>query len=78
MISITKVSVSPDLKSARIFVSCFKTEDGAQFIKKLNSQAGEYQRILSDNVRIRYTPKLKFILDDTIEYADRIEKLLKQ
>jgi len=78
LVSVTKVDVSPDIKSARVFISCFNCADSADFIKKLNTHASEYQRLINEQIRLKYTPKLKFILDDTIEYADRIEKLLKQ
>ena len=78
LISVTKVSASSDIKSARVFVSCFNSQDSAKVIRQLNSQAGYYQGVLRDHVQMRYTPKLKFILDDSIEYADKIEKLLKE
>lgn len=78
MVSITKVDVSPDIKSARVFVSCFNSSEPTKIIAQLNSQAAEYQRIINEQIRLKYTPKLKFIHDDSIEYADRIEKLLKQ
>jgi len=76
--SITKVSTSPDIKSARVYISCFQCQNPAGFIDRLNARAGEYQRIINDQVRLKYTPKLTFILDDTIEYADRIEQLLRK
>lgn len=78
LISITKVDTSPDIKSARIYISCYGTTEEEKLIDRLNAQAGEFQAIINDQVRLKYTPKLTFILDDTLEHADRIEKLLKQ
>ncbi|MDA1096469.1 MAG: 30S ribosome-binding factor RbfA [Chloroflexi bacterium] len=78
MTTITEVSVSPDLSSARVYVSVLGgAEDRAKTVEGLQSASGFLHREL-DSLALRHVPRLTFVPDDTLERADRIERLIKQ
>jgi ribosome-binding factor A len=76
-VTVTDVKTSPDLRHARVFVSvlgnrrqCSASLDG------LRSAHGFLQKRVAGELRLRHTPELEFILDETARRAERIEKLL--
>ena len=75
LVSIVKVTVTSDLSYSKIFVSVIGG-DIKETVKGLNSAAGFIRRELSARVKMRKTPELKFISDDSIEQSARISKLL--
>lgn len=80
MVSIAGVKITPDLFDARIYLSFFKVKDNDAALKKIEEQAHEIKRELTARVRhqLRSMPKLTFYIDDTLEYAEKIEKLFKE
>jgi len=80
MVSISGVKITPDLFDARIYLSFFKVKDNDAALKKIEEQAHEIKRELTSRVRhqLRSMPKLTFYIDDTLEYAEKIEKLFKE
>jgi ribosome-binding factor A len=78
-VSITQVSVSPDLSSAKIFVSCMGTEEEKKrSMRGLRSASSFIRSTVSQKIDLRYMPKLIFIRDDSLEEGDRIlDKLAK-
>ncbi len=80
MVSIAGVKITPDLFDARIYLSFFKVKDNDAALKKIEEQAHEIKRELTTRVRhqLRSMPKLTFYIDDTLEYAEKIEKLFKE
>lgn len=78
VVSITRVRMTPDLAVARVNVSVFPFEGGADVIKALTKASGMLRGVLGERVRhqLRIVPDLTFYLDDSIEYAERIEKLI--
>lgn len=78
VVSVTRVRMTPDLAVARVNVSVFPFEGGIEVIKSLTKASGMLRGVLGDRVRhqLRIVPELTFYLDDSIEYADRIEKLI--
>ena len=77
-ITITHVECSKDLKHARVFFNMHPDEEIRVAEDILNHARGYIQGKLGERIRLRYTPKLEFIYDDTLERMDRIEKLLKE
>ena len=80
LISVTNVRVSPDLSIARVYVSIFPSEKGAEIlleIKKLNSKI---RGLLGLKVgkQLRIVPQLDFHIDDSLDYIDNIDRLLKE
>lgn len=79
MISITQVRMSPDLGIAKVYISLFPAENKAEALDKIRSQASEVRFVLGKKVRkqLRHIPTLNFYLDDSFDYAETIDQLLK-
>lgn len=75
--TVTSVRMSPDLQIAKVFVSVYGGRiSPAKFIDLLESQKAEFRRVVGSEVRLRFTPDLRFFLDDTLEQMEYIQKLL--
>ncbi len=78
-VSVTEVSVSPDLRHARVFVSSFGGQQKEpQILEALSSAAGFLRSELAKKVRIRRMPELHFQWDNSIEKGDRILRLIDE
>ncbi|MCW3110625.1 MAG: rbfA [Segetibacter sp.] len=80
MVSISSVKVTPDLLEARIYLSLFKVADSTAAMKKIQAQAWEIKKELSERVKhqLRRIPVLHFYLDDTLDYVFKMEDIFKQ
>ena len=79
MITVTTVRISPDLSVARVYLSLFPVEDKKEFIEYINGVEGQIRFDLAKKVRhqLRKIPELKFFVDDSLDYIDNIDNLLK-
>jgi ribosome-binding factor A len=78
-VTITEVVTSPDLKFAKVFVSCINGRQEAQkTLAVLNAASGFLRTELARNIRLRRVPELSFQWDDSIEHGDHILRLLDQ
>lgn len=79
MISITGVRVSSDLSIARIYISIFPSEDKTADLEKVKKQSSEIRYVLGKKTakQLRHIPELIFFLDDSFDYAEKIDELLK-
>lgn len=79
MVTVTKVRVSPDLSVARIYVSLFPVDDKKEFIDYINRMEGQIRYDLGKKVRhqLRKVPELAFFVDDSLDYIENIDNLLK-
>jgi ribosome-binding factor A len=78
-VTVTEAKLTADLRYAKIFVSVMGTEDEiAASLAALNHATGFIRHQLSAALRIRRTPELHFVYDDTIRTAARIEELLSE
>jgi len=80
MTTVTTVRISPDLSFARVYVSIFPTDDLAEDVKKLASHASEVRYQLGKSIRhqLRIVPQIAFFGDDSLDYAEEIDQLLKE
>ncbi|MFQ5480734.1 MAG: 30S ribosome-binding factor RbfA [Thermodesulfobacteriota bacterium] len=77
-VTITHVKLSPDLKEAKIYFSQIGSdEDKKNSAEGLDSAVGYIRRNLGHRLKLRSVPKLRFYFDDTLEYAEHIDDLLK-
>lgn len=77
-LSLTDVEVSPDLRSARVFVSVLGTEEErAATLAALRSASGFIRHHLKPRLRMRQIPDLEFRDDRSMEHAERIARVLK-
>ncbi|MCW3000824.1 MAG: rbfA [Conexibacter sp.] len=77
-VTVTEVRTSPDLRQARVFVSVFGTpEEQAATLEGLRSAHGILQARIARELRMKRTPALEFVLDDSAEKAARLEALIE-
>jgi ribosome-binding factor A len=77
-VTVTGVKTNPDLRRARVYVSVLGTADErAASIAGLQSAHGYLQRLVAAELRLKHTPTLEFVHDDTPERAQRLERLLE-
>ena len=78
-ISVTVVRVSPDMGSAKVYISIMDKVDKPKVIAELNERSGWIRKMLGERVgkQLRKTPELMFYLDDSLDYAQTINSLLK-
>jgi ribosome-binding factor A len=79
-VTVTGVRVSPDLGIAKIYVSIFGVKDANAVMERIDHHNKEIRKQLGSRIRhqARIIPELKFFLDDSLDYAEKIEKLLKE
>ena len=79
LVSVTSVSVSPDLSIARAHISVFPSERGQEIVKNLTANMKAIRFDLGNRLRhqLRIIPELKFFIDDSLDYLERIDELLK-
>lgn len=78
-ITVTRVECAPDLRDANVFISIFGHEDDRdRMIGYLNRHRQEIIRLMIKRVKLKYTPRLHFILDESIEEGDHILSLLAE
>lgn len=79
MVSVTRVSVSSDLRYAKVFISVLGTEEEKKgVLAGLHAASGFLRRGLSSRLSMRYTPELSFSYDDTMEQAGKVLQLIQQ
>jgi ribosome-binding factor A len=77
LVSVNAVDVTPDLKSAHVFVSILGSANRASVIDKLEAHRPALQAELSRHVVLKYTPHLVFHLDNSIERGARVLEILQ-
>ncbi len=79
LVTITNVNTSPDLHNAIVSVSIYgPIEKQKKTLGFINRHRIQMQRQLAQNIRIKYTPVLQFVLDDGFAVADRVYKILDE
>ncbi len=77
MISVTAVDVTPDLKFAKVYISALDKGDSEQVLKGLKSAGGYLRRELGRSLKLRATPELTFVRDDSIDKGAHILGMLR-
>lgn len=77
MITISAADISPDLKNAKIYVTCLGGEhDPDKLIHILNDMAGHYRHELSKLLQLRSVPRLMFVFDESIQRGRQLSELI--
>jgi len=75
-ITFSYVTVSPDLKNAKIFFSVVQKKRNIENIQlEMNKRAKAFRKFLGQELRIKFTPQLKFFYDDTMTYTQKIDNI---
>jgi len=79
LITVTKVHVTPDLSLAKVYLSVFGVADKAAKVREIGKHMREIRGLLGSKVRhqLRAIPELQFYLDDSLDYIENIDNLLK-
>ena len=77
-ITVTEVRMSQDLKLAKTFVLPLGGKNANEIIKKLKEFSYVIRKVLSKKITMKYLPKLLFVKDESFDYAEKIENLIKQ
>ena len=77
-ITVTEVRMTPDLKTARVYVIPLGGKDTKETVKILTEYTHLVRRALSKRLDIKFLPKLKHVEDNAFEYAEKIENIIKE
>ena len=80
MVSVTRTKVSPDLSVCTAYLSIFPSERGEELLQNIEKNNQQLRYALGQRVRyqLRIVPELRFFVDDSLDYIDRIDELLKR
>ena len=77
MISVTSVKITPDLRYARVFVSMINSKSTKNTLAALKSSSGFIRSRIAQKINLRVTPELVFELDESMQYGEKIDTILK-
>lgn len=77
-VTVTSAEVTNDLSFAKIYITCMNEKDKETILKDLNEAAGFIRKELSERIELRHTPKISFHYDESIEYGNNIERIIKE
>jgi ribosome-binding factor A len=78
LITVTEVRMTPDLKTARVYVIPLGGGDIKETVRILTEYSHLVRKALSKRLDIKFLPKLTFVEDNSFEYAEKIERLIKK
>ena len=80
MISVTRTKISPDLSICTAYLSVFPGEKGEEILANINANTQQIRYELGTRVRnqMRIIPELRFFIDDSLDYIEHIDELLKK
>ena len=78
LITVTEVRMTPDLKTARVYVIPLGGVDTKEIVKILTEYSHLVRKALSKRLVIKFLPKLTFVEDNSFEYAEKIERIIKK
>jgi len=80
LVSVSTVRISPDMSIVRAYLSVFPSSKAEDIVKNINNNAKAIRFELGNRVRhqLRIIPELKFFVDDSLDYVERIDELLKK
>lgn len=78
IVTVTDVAVAPDLKKAKIYISLINKDQEKKALKTLEQKTPDFNRYLGRKLKMRYSPRLSFIVDRSENKVDRVEELLKE
>ena len=77
-ITITAADTSKDLSFSKIYFTSMENLSKEQLEKEMNEASDFVRKRLAEKMDLRQTPKLKFIFDESIEYGNKIEKIIEE
>jgi len=78
LITVTEVRMTPDLKTSRVYVIPLGGADTKETVKILTEYSHLVRKALAKRLDIKFLPKLTFVEDNSFEYAEKIERIIKK
>lgn len=78
LLTITNVKVTPDLRLAKVYISVYDKEKRKYCLEKVEELNGFIRSVLAKRINIKHVPELKFYIDDTLDYVEKMEGLFKK
>ncbi len=78
LVTISKVEMTPDLKTAHVYLSCFSQEPDPSILEKLERRKGYLRRSIASRTNLKYNPLLIFLIDPSRAYEENIDKILER
>jgi ribosome-binding factor A len=78
LITITRVEITKDLKTAHVYLSIFENEHKEQVLEVLNERMGYFRKYIASRTNLKYNPLLIFSFDPFLSYEEKIDTLLKK
>jgi len=78
LLTVTRVEMTPDLLTARVFISVFGPGDPAELLGRLEKGKGYIRRTLASRIELKYNPQLFFALDPGPGHQERIDRLIEE
>ena len=76
LISVTKVKITPDLRFARVYVSLLNSKRKTKTMAGLQNAVGYIRGQIAKKINLRVTPDLQFELDESMEYGEKMDKII--
>ncbi len=79
-VTVTKVKCTPDLKEAKVYVSIYEEDPRQKQVKfnRIKKNASQIRGLLGSRIHLKYVPFLHFHLDESLDYVDHIEELIRK
>jgi ribosome-binding factor A len=80
LLTVTRVSCTPDLREAKVYISIYNedADQRRQSLRKIIKQGSLIRKLVGSRIILKRVPLLHFLEDDTIQYAEKIERLIQQ
>jgi ribosome-binding factor A len=79
LVTVTRVRISRDLKNAKAYLSFIGNKEPAETcIEKINLRKKQIRMLLGKNMHLKFVPEIDFYFDDNMEYASRIDEIIKE
>jgi ribosome-binding factor A len=78
LITITRVSMSKDLKNAYVYLSVLGHSPKQEVLELINERKGYLRKAVASKIKLKYNPRLFFFLDDRFDYEERIHGIIKK
>lgn len=77
-VTITGAEVTSDLSFAKVYFTIINDDEKEKVLKEINEASGFIRKELADKIEVRHIPKITFLYDESIEYGNNIEKIIKK
>jgi len=78
LLTVTRVEMTSDLKSASVYLSLYGPENKKTILDHLEKRKGFIRKSVASLVKLKYNPLLIFLLDETADYEEKIDKLIEK